>query len=113
MNRRGVVRCTCSLNSVGTTVVYGTPSPTPPKKGRILYVSASFGGAATKISSLIFDEGSGNNPRVSYTDELVDFSDSPGDVPYSTANFRVGASTDDVGVPATSTVSVVIDIEVL
>lgn len=111
MNERGIVRCTCELNLVGTSPIIGSFTPTPPKNGKILRIEASFSAPATKISDLLIREGVAGDIRMSYSDENADFVDAPGATPYSSNDLRVSASTDDV--TSASDVAITLDIEVI
>lgn len=111
MQRSGVVRCTATLTGVGTSLVQDDFTPAPPKRGKVLYVDVSFSGPATKISTLNLREEAAGSIRVQYSEESSAFKDALSGVPYSAVDLKAEASTDD-GTSA-STVTVVVDIEVL
>lgn len=111
MQRSGVVRCTATLTGVGTSVSQEEFTPSPPKRGKILFVDVSFTGPATKIDTLNIREGVLGSIRVKYADETEGFLEAPGGIPYESANLKAQVSTDD-GTSAT-TVTVTLDIEVL
>ena len=111
MNERGVIRCTCSLTLVGTSLVSGTFTPTPPKNGKIIRLEVVYTAPATEISDLIIREGLAGDVRISYANETDNFVDAPGATPYSSTELTAQASTDD-GTSA-SNVEVTLDIEVI
>lgn len=111
MQRSGVVRCTATLTGVGTILAQEEFTPTPPKRGKISFVDVSFSGPATKIDTLNLREGTLGSIRLKYGDETEGFSEAPGGVPYESMNLKAQVSTDDG--TSSSTVTVVIDVEVL
>lgn len=113
MNRSSIVRCTATLTNVGTSVITGTFTPSPPTRGKIIFVDLDFSGAATEVTLLRVRETAAGSIRLEYVNEAAAFKDAPGGVPYSVStpsNLKAQATTDDVG--ATSTVTLIVDIEV-
>ena len=111
MQRPGTVRCTATLTGVGTTPSQEEFTPTPPKRGKLLFLDISFSGPASEIVTLSVREGALGSIRAQYQNESEDFKDAPGGIPYDSVNLKVQVVTDD-GTSST-TVTVVADIEVL
>lgn len=113
MQRPGVVRCTATLTSVGTSVVTGTFTPAPPVRGKLLFVDVSFSGPATQVAIARVRETVGGSIRLEYIGETAAFKDAPNGVPYAVSGpnqLKAQASTDDGS--SASTVTITVDIEV-